>query len=97
MAAKFQVTFDCADPGLLVRFWVTALHYQVEDPPPGFASWKAYWQSIGVPPDELTDVTDDAESIVDPSGQGPRIWFQQVPEAKVVKNRLHLDLDASGG
>jgi Glyoxalase-like domain len=28
---------------------------------------------------------------------GPRVWFQPVPEAKVVKNRVHLDLDVGGG
>jgi hypothetical protein len=27
-----------------------------------------------------------------PDGAGPRVWFQPVPEAKVVKNRVHLDL-----
>jgi hypothetical protein len=36
-------------------------------------------------------------AIVDPDGVGPRIWFQPVPEGKVVKNRLHLDLDVGGG
>ena len=30
-------------------------------------------------------------------GHGPRIWFQVVPDAKAVKNRLHLDIHASGG
>jgi len=28
---------------------------------------------------------------------GPRVWFQVVPERKSVKNRLHLDIHASGG
>ena len=28
-------------------------------------------------------------------GRGPRIWFHVVPEAKVVKNRLRLDIHAS--
>jgi catechol 2,3-dioxygenase-like lactoylglutathione lyase family enzyme len=28
------------------------------------------------------------------SPQGPRLAFQQVPEAKTVKNRVHLDLGA---
>jgi hypothetical protein len=37
------------------------------------------------------------ETIVDPAGLGPRIWFQQVPEPKAVKNRVHLDLKVSGG
>jgi len=27
-----------------------------------------------------------------PDGVGPRICFQPVPETKVVKNRLHLDI-----
>jgi hypothetical protein len=30
-------------------------------------------------------------------GAGPRIWFQVVPEAETVKNRLHLDICAGGG
>jgi predicted enzyme related to lactoylglutathione lyase len=34
---------------------------------------------------------------VDPEGRGPRIWFQQVPEPKPGKNRLHLDLKVGGG
>jgi len=31
-------------------------------------------------------------ALVDPEGRGPAVWFQEVPEAKTVKNRLHLDL-----
>jgi hypothetical protein len=31
----------------------------------------------------------------DPAGSGPRLAFHQVPEAKTVKNRLHLDLITS--
>jgi 4a-hydroxytetrahydrobiopterin dehydratase len=30
--------------------------------------------------------------LVDPDGNGPTVWFQQVPELKAGKNRLHLDL-----
>jgi hypothetical protein len=37
------------------------------------------------------------DSVVDPDGRGPRIWFQKVPEAKQLKNRLHLDLEVGGG
>ena len=36
---------------------------------------------------------DMAFAIVDPTGAGPRVFFQKVPEAKAVKNRLHLDLN----
>jgi len=37
------------------------------------------------------------ESIVDPAGRGPRVWFQQVPEPKTAKNRWHFDLKVGGG
>jgi hypothetical protein len=31
-------------------------------------------------------------AIEDPTGAGPLIWVSQVPEAKSVKNRMHLDV-----
>jgi hypothetical protein len=34
--------------------------------------------------------------VVDPDGSGPRLLFNRVPEGKVVKNRVHLDVFASG-
>ncbi|MET9345545.1 VOC family protein [Streptomyces termitum] len=34
---------------------------------------------------------------VDPTGEGPRVLFQRVPEGKVVKNRVHLDVRAGTG
>jgi hypothetical protein len=96
MATVFQVTFDCAEPGRMTRFWASVLGYEVEKPPAGFATWTDYWRGIGVPEDELGD-GDHSDSIVDPAGAGPRIWFQQVPERKQIKNRLHLDVKVSGG
>lgn len=30
--------------------------------------------------------------LVEPQDGGPRLWFQLVPEAKRVKNRVHMDL-----
>lgn len=30
--------------------------------------------------------------LIDPDGSGPTLWFQEVPETKSVKNRVHLDL-----
>jgi len=32
-----------------------------------------------------------------PDGRGPRIFFQQVPEAKAAKNRLHLPVQVGAG
>jgi hypothetical protein len=40
---------------------------------------------------------DWCDSIVDPAGVRPRIWFQVVPEMKSVKNRVHLDVDVTAG
>ena len=94
MAAQGQLTVDCADLVRLARFWADALGYRLEEPPDGFASWQDYWVSRGLPPEEVEDGYD---SIVDPDGVRPRIWFQPVPEPKVVKNRVHLDLGVSGG
>jgi len=91
MATGIQVVFDCADPDRLARFWATALHYRVQDPPDGFTSWEAWLADAGVPESEWNS----ASAIVDPDGAGPRIYFQRVPEGKVVKNRVHLDLNAS--
>ena len=31
------------------------------------------------------------------TGSGPRLYFQRVPEDKVVKNRLHLDVRVGTG
>ncbi len=97
MRGTLQVTIDCSDPATLAAFWVAALGYVVEPPPGGFHSWNAFWRSTGVPADELPTSGDAADSIVDPDGTGPRIWFQRVPEVKTVKNRVHLDLMVSGG
>ena len=97
MARKIQVTIDCADPGRLTRFWSTALEYEIQPPPDGFPTWNAFWRSIGVPEDELDDANDASDSVVDPDGVGPRIWFQHVPEGKIVKNRVHLDVNVGGG
>jgi hypothetical protein len=94
MVARFQLVIDCADPEPLARFWAAALGYELEPPPDGFVSWDAYRRDLGVPEDELGT---GADCIVDPSGRGPRIWFQVVPERKAAKNRLHVDISVSGG
>ena len=94
MAARFQLVIDCTDPDRLARFWATALGYELEPPPTGFANWDDYWRDVGLPESDL-GIGEDR--IIDPEGSGPRIWFQMVPEGKTIKNRLHLDVHASGG
>jgi hypothetical protein len=94
MPGRFQLVFDCKDPELLARFWAAALGYILEPPPEGFATWDDWRRDIGLPDSELGI---GADSIIDPEGGGPRIWFHVMQDAKVVKNRLHLDIHVSGG
>jgi hypothetical protein len=93
MAVRYQLVIDCADPELLAGFWAAALGYELEPPPPGFATWDDWRRDLGLPEAERGL---GADSIIDPDGAGPRIWFQVVPDTKTVKNRLHLDIHASG-
>ncbi|HYM40030.1 MAG TPA: VOC family protein [Thermoplasmata archaeon] len=93
MALGVQIVYDCKDPQSLSTFYAAALHYKVQDPPEGFATWEAFLASIGVPKEEWND----ASAVVDPEGQGPRIYFQRMDTPKPAKNRLHLDVNASGG
>ena len=94
MAVSSQLVIDCTSPERLTRFWAEALHYVIAAPPTGFDSWDEFYRSIGVPEDELGL---GADRIEDPRGEGPRIWFQVVPEKKSVKNRIHIDVNASRG
>jgi len=93
MATGIQVVIDCADPARLAEFWVAALGYTLQDPPAGFASWQEFLAAQRVPKSEWNS----ANAVVDPDKRGPRIFFQRVPEPKTVKNRLHMDLNVSGG
>ena len=63
-----NITFDCADPSALARFWgqVTGLPV-IEEPQPGY-------------PDSAV------------GDSRPRLYFVKVPEGKIVKNRVHLDI-----
>ncbi|MGI8578332.1 MAG: VOC family protein [Nocardioidaceae bacterium] len=61
--------------------------------PTGFESWEDWLTQHGVPEDEW----DTGASISDPNDKAPEISFLQVPEAKTVKNRLHLDIQIGGG
>ena len=93
----WQLTIDANDPDRLARFWAPLLGYEPQPPPEGHASWVEWYRSVGVPDDELADVGPDyCDRIHDPTGGGPRIWFQLVPEGKTQKNRLHLDLYPTG-
>jgi Glyoxalase-like domain len=88
---QFQVTFDCAEPERVARFWCEVLGYVVPPPPEGFASWDDFDRAL--PPERQGS----AFACIDPSGVGARLFFQRVPEGKAVKNRLHLDVRVGTG
>jgi hypothetical protein len=101
MSRDLQVTFDAQDPRALSTFWRDALGY-VHPGPPGveladgadpLEAWDEFLAGLGVPP----EARNSRSAIEDPAGRGPRIFFQQVPEDKVAKNRVHLDVRAAPG
>ena len=92
----WHLTIDCADPSLMVRFWGPVLGYEVMPPSEGFDTWNEWYLSVGVPADELDLTGDGSDRLHDPTGAGPPIWFQVVPEPKTGKNRLHLDVYPTG-
>src|SRR5215217_5123023 len=89
MYRKLQVVFDCADPAVMMDFWGPALGYEQQPPPQGYESWAAYAAALGIPRSRWRG------ALVDPTAQGPRLYFQTVPEPKAVKNRVHLDIGAT--
>ncbi|WP_020499656.1 VOC family protein [Sciscionella marina] len=88
---QVQITFDCAEPERVARFWCEVLGYVVPPPPEGFADWDEFNRSLPL------EQQDSAFACVDPTGAGPRLFFQRVPEGKVAKNRVHLDVRAGTG
>jgi len=101
MSRQIQITFDAHDPSALSSFWRDALGYVHPGPPgvalpPGadpLAAWDEFLDRAGVPQDQRNT----RSAVEDPDGAGPRLFFQQVPEDKVAKNRVHLDVRAAPG
>lgn len=108
MALDWKLVVDCADPPGLADFWAAALEYKVEDPDTligqllaagllgedavvehrGHRTFRGY-AAIRHPDDPFDEVSG--------IGQGRRVLFQTVPEAKTVKNRLHVDVHGARG
>lgn len=93
MPWAIDVTIDCRNPEKLAIFWRELLGYVDRPVPSGYRSWEHYDRTHGVPEGEL----DAGSAAIDPTGRGPRLFFQRVPEPKQAKNRIHLDLHVSAG
>jgi 4a-hydroxytetrahydrobiopterin dehydratase len=53
---------------------------------------RPFWQAVTgyiseAGPSDLT------AGLIDPMGRGPAIWFQQMDEPRIQRNRIHLDVD----
>ena len=96
MAYTFQVTIDCLAPHDLAEWWAETLGWEVERTDEDFIR-----RMVAEGRAEESDTTTHRGTLVWRTGaairhpepdRAPRIFFQGVPEPKVGKNRLHLDL-----
>ncbi|WP_328994701.1 VOC family protein [Kribbella sp. NBC_01245] len=88
MARLRDVVIDCRHPASLARFWAEVLDgYAIA---PYDEDELARLRELGI-----DDPEDDPSVLLEPApGVRPRFFFQRVPEAKTVKNRMHIDLSA---
>lgn len=93
VTTNWTITFDCHDARAQMAFWKEALDYTEGPPPEGWDSWEDWLRHFRVPEEEWGD----GGRLVDPEGRLPNVSFLKVPEGKTAKNRLHLDLQVSGG
>jgi Glyoxalase-like domain len=98
MPIDFQVTVDAARPHDLADWWAEALGWEVEPVDESFVR-KMIAQGHATEDETLVHhgalVWAAGAAIVHPEGRASgrsRVLFQLVPEAKSVKNRVHLDL-----
>ena len=108
MALSWKLVIDSTNAPVLADFWAAALGYEVEDPSAligqllaaGHLGEDAVIEHNGRKnfrgyaairhPDDPFDPTSGV-------GRGRRLLFQDVPEAKTVKNRLHIDVHSEPG
>lgn len=56
------------------------------------AAIRPFWLAVlGYQPEP--GFADPEGSIIDPAGQGPAVWFQQMDAPRPQRNRIHLDVD----
>jgi hypothetical protein len=91
---RTQVTFDCADPHAQATFWAQVFGSAVED---HSALVDQLVADARMPADDRVMINGrsafrDVAACSDPTGVEPRLFFQRVPEGKMAKNRVHLDI-----
>ncbi|GAB3454571.1 VOC family protein [Actinophytocola sediminis] len=108
MALSWKLVIDSTNAAALADFWASALEYQVEDPSALIEQLLAAGH-IGA--DAVLDHggrrtfrgfagvrhPDDPFDQTSGTGLGRRLLFQDVPEPKAGKNRLHIDIHSGQG
>ncbi|MFC4990577.1 VOC family protein [Saliphagus infecundisoli] len=84
MASLGNITFASKDPRSLAEFWAEALEYDLEEPPPEII------EAIEAEGGDLNAVA----AAVDPTEDGPRLFFKKMPRSSPEHIPIHLDLDA---
>jgi hypothetical protein len=108
MPLSWKLVIDSTNAPAIADFWAAALDYVVEDPSAliaqllaaGHVSAEAITEHDGrqifrgyAAIRHPEDPFDQASGV----GHGRRLLFQEVPEAKTVKNRLHIDVHSGTG
>ncbi len=108
MPLHWKLVIDSRDASTLADFWAAALEYQLEDPSAlieqllaagriaaeavvehrGHKTFRGY-AAIRHPDDPFDQISG--------VGRGRRLLFQDVPEGKSGKNRLHIDVHSDAG
>ena len=85
MTSIGNITFACEDPENLARFWAEALDYEMEEWP---EELEKAWLDAGRDPN-------GAAALVDPSGEGPRLFFKKMSRTETDSMPIHLDLNTA--
>jgi hypothetical protein len=108
MALGWKLVIDSADAPVIADFWAAALEYEVEDPSAlveqllaaGHIGAEAVVEHRGRRTFRGLAAIRHPDDPFDPTsgiGQGRRLLFQDVPEGKSGKNRLHIDIHSEPG
>ena len=96
----FQVVIDAADPHAQADWWAETLGWEVEPQDEAFIR-SMIDQGHATDADTTVHrghlVWREGAAINSPVAGSPRVLFQLVPEAKTVKNRVHLDVRTGDG
>lgn len=96
----FQLTVDSEDPHELAHWWAESLGWVVEPQDEAFIQSmvdQGRAQESDVRSFRGKRVWRTGAAINHPDGSRPRVLFQEVPELKTTKNRVHWDLRKPDG